>query len=149
MFPFRADEPKPVDTGITNVVNYAEWVSGKIHTISFSTADPTSSPPFWNANNDLQLVRFDVDGKQIDHKTIVDTNSGGLYGWWGTTYKWSPNGGMVAYSRPDSVGLVNIETGALDMVFQITPYQTESVWAWVPDINLVSRWKFHPGRVAK
>ena len=130
-----AEEPKPIDTGITNVVNYAEWVSGKIRTISFSTADPSSSPPFWNANNELQLVRFDADGKQIDKKTIVDTNSGGLYGWWGTTYKWSPAGDQVAYSRPDSVGLVNTETGALDMIFQITPYQTESVWAWVPDIN--------------
>ena len=87
-----SDEPKPVNTGITNVVNYAEWVSAKSMTISYSTADPSTSPPFWNANNDLQTVRFDSNGKQIDKKTIVDTNSGGLYGWWGTTYKWSPDG---------------------------------------------------------
>ena len=42
---------------------------------------------------------------------------------------------MIAYSRPDSVGLVNIENGDLDPVFPITPYQTESVWAWVPEIS--------------
>lgn len=130
-----ADDPKPIYTGIKNVVNYAEWVPGKIRTISVSTADPTTSPPFWNANNDLQLIRFDNDGKLLDKRTIVDTNSGGLYGWWGTTYKWSPDVESIAYSRPDSVGIVNPETGDLDMIFQITPYQTESVWAWVPDIN--------------
>ncbi len=134
-----SDDPKPIDTGIVNVVHYAEWVPGKVRTVSFSTAEVSSSPPFWNANNDLLTVRFDADGKQIDKKIIVDTNSGGLYGWWGTSYKWSPDGEQLAYSRPDSVGLVELSSGSLDPLFQITPYQTGSIWAWVPDIS----WSAH------
>jgi hypothetical protein len=130
-----SDEPKPIDTGIVNVVHYAEWVPARVRTISFSTAEISSSPPFWNADNNLLTVRFDADGNQIDKRTIVDTNSGGLYGWWGTSYRWSPDGEKLAYSRPDSVGLVNLTSGELDPLFQITPYQTESVWAWVPDIT--------------
>jgi hypothetical protein len=131
----NSDSPKPIDTGITNVVNYAEWVPGKVRTISYSTADISASPPFWNANNDLIVMRFDENGKTIEKKTLVDTNSGGLYGWWGTTYKWSPDAESIAYSRPDSIGLVNTATDSLEPIFQITPYQTESVWAWVADIS--------------
>ncbi len=130
-----SDNPTPKDTGITNIVSYAEWVPGRVRTISFSTAESSSSPPFWNANNNLILVRFDSDGNQIDKKTLVDTNSGGLYGWWGSTFKWSHDGQMVAFARPDSIGLVDIEKNQIDQLFQINPYQTESVWAWVPDIS--------------
>lgn len=130
-----SDDPTPKDTGIVNIVNYAEWVPGRVRTISYSTAEPSSSPPFWNANNNLLLVRLDGEGNQIDKKILVDTNSGGLYGWWGSTYKWSHDGQKVAFARPDSIGLVDIDQNQIEQLFQINPYQTESVWAWVPDIS--------------
>jgi len=130
-----SNNPSPKDTGITNIVSYAEWVPGRVRTISYSTADASSSPPFWNANNNLLLLRVDGDGNQIEKKTLVDTNSGGLYGWWGSTFKWSHDGQKVAFARPDSIGLVDIERNQIDQLFQINPYQTESVWAWVPDIS--------------
>lgn len=130
-----AKESTPIDTGIINVVHSAEWVPGKIRTISYSTADTSASPPFWNANNDLIEVRFDTVSKIIDKKTVVDTNSGGLYGWWGTLYKWSPDGSRLIYSRPDSIGFVDLANGTLDPIFQLTPYQTDSVWAWVPELS--------------
>ncbi len=130
-----SSDPKPVDTGILNVVNYAEWMPGKERTISYSSVETSSSPPFWNANNNLLIIKVDAEGKPIEKKTIVDTNSGGLYGWWGTTYKWSPDGIKIAYSRPDSVGFIDLNNGEIIPTFQITPYQTDSVWAWVPDIS--------------
>jgi hypothetical protein len=128
------EEPDLIDTGITNVVHYAEWVPGKTRTITYSTAEISASPPFWNANNDLIQARFDTEGMLIDKKTIVDTNSGGLYGWWGTSYKWSPDSSQLIYMRPDSIGVVNIANGTMDPLVQILPYQTESVWAWVPEV---------------
>jgi hypothetical protein len=124
-----------IDTGIVNVVNYAEWVPGTARTISYSSVETSSSPPFWNANNNLIVMKLDTDGKPIDKKTLVDTNSGGLYGWWGTIFKWSPDGKNIAYSRPDSVGFIDPNNGEIIPTFQITPYQTDSVWAWVPDIS--------------
>jgi hypothetical protein len=130
-----SDSPDLIDTGITNVVHYAEWVPGKTRTITYSTAELSASPPFWNANNDLIQARFDIDGTLIDKKTIVDTNSGGLYGWWGTSYKWSPDGSQLIYMRPDSIGAVYIPDGTLEPLVQILPYQTESVWAWVPVVS--------------
>lgn len=138
----NSSDPKPIDTGIVNVVNYAQWVPGKEKTISYSTVEPSTSPPFWNANNNLIVMKFDTEGKQIEKKTIVDTNSGGLYGWWGTIYSWSPDGTNLAFSRPDSVGLVDPNNGGIIPIFQIAPYQTDSVWAWVPDISWSSDGKF-------
>jgi hypothetical protein len=128
------DTPAMIDTGITNVVHSAEWVPGKTRTITYSTAELSASPPFWNANNDLIQARFDNNGLLIDKKKIVDTNSGGFYGWWGTSFKWSPDGSQLIYMRPDSIGVVNIPDGTLDPLVQILPYQTESVWAWVPEV---------------
>lgn len=130
-----SDTPDLIDTGISNVVHYAEWVPGKTRTITYSTAELSASPPFWNANNDLIQARFDAEGTLIDKKTIVDTNSGGLYGWWGTSFKWSPDGSQLIYMRPDSIGVVYIPDGTLDPLVQILPYQTESVWAWVPEVS--------------
>ena len=127
--------PDLIDTGISNVVHYAEWIPGKTRTITYSTAEFSASPPFWNANNDLIQARFDIDGVLIDKKTIVDTNSGGLYGWWGSSFKWSPDGSQLIYMRPDSIGVVNTVDGTLDPLVQILPYQTESVWAWVPEVS--------------
>jgi hypothetical protein len=125
----------PIDTGIRNVVHYAEWIPGKIRTITYSTAELNSAPPFWNANNDLIQARFDEKGKIIEKKSIVDTNSGGQYGWWGSIYKWSNDGSKVAFSRPDAIGLVDTINGSLTPIIEFSPHQTDSVWAWVPSIQ--------------
>lgn len=131
----NTDQPEPISTGITNVVNYAGWVPGRSRTISFSTVEPVPTAPGWNANNDFLIYRFDEDGKGIETNLIVDKNGGGISGWWGSIYAWSNNGNKVAYSRPDSIGLVDIEKGELISLIDFEPYNTGSDWAWVPEIN--------------
>ncbi len=129
------DEPTPIDTHIRNVVHYADWIPGKLRSFTYSTVEPRSVAPGWQANNDLQMYSFDEDGKRLNNKMIVDTNSGGQYGWWGTTYQWSPDGSRLAYSRPDSIGLVDITKGEFRSIIDFTPYQPKSDWAWVPSLS--------------
>ena len=119
------DSPTPIDTSIRNVVHYADWVPGKERTFAYSTVEPRSTPPGWQANNDLALFRFDIKGKRLENKILVETNSGGQYGWWGTTFQWSPNGDKLAYSRPDSIGLVDTKTGSLTFPGRFCPLPTQ------------------------
>jgi len=125
----------PVSLGIDNVVHYAEWIPGKEMTIAYSTVEPRSTAPGWQANNDLRTLNFDATGKQITAKTVIDTNSGGIYGWWGTIYAWAPDSSEIAYARPDSVGLVDAKAGQLNPIVEFTPYQTQGDWAWVPGMS--------------
>ncbi len=131
-------EPLPLTIGsdpVKNVVHYAEWVPGKTQTIAYSTVEPRPTAPGWQANNDLQVVKFNDSGASSDHKTIIATNPGGIYGWWGTIYSWSPDASEIAYSRPDSIGLVDSKTGTLNPIIEFTPYNTQGDWAWVPGIT--------------
>jgi hypothetical protein len=97
--------------------------------------EPRATAPGWQANNDLHLFKFDTDGVETDDSTIVESNSGGIYGWWGTTFQWSPDGSLLAYARPDSIGLVDTKTGEFESLLDFEPYQPKTDWAWVPQIQ--------------
>ena len=131
----NTESPEPINTGISNVVNYADWVPGRGRTIAFSTVEPVPTAPGWSANNDLLLFHFSEDGKPLDTKLIVDKNTGGISGWWGASYEWSTDGSKVAYTRPDSIGLVNLNDGSLTPLVEFDVYNTGSDWAWVPVIK--------------
>ncbi len=126
---------KPVDLKVQNVIRFADWVPGQGLTVSYSTVEPRPASPGWQANNDLQVVSFDANGIITSQKEIIGTNSGGIYGWWGTSFAWSPNGSSLAYARPDEVGLVDLKDGTFSPKIKITPLQTHSDWAWVPPLN--------------
>jgi len=126
---------KPIALGIENVVHFADWIPGRSLTIAYSTVEPRDTPPGWQANNDLVEAEFDNEGKLIEQNTIVEPNNGGIYGWWGTLFSFSPDGASIAYARPDAIGLVNIETGQLDPLINLVPYQTGGDWAWVPGLS--------------
>jgi resuscitation-promoting factor RpfB len=127
--------PKSIDLKVSNVVHYAGWIPNTANpTIAYSTVEPRSTAPGWQANNDLNILTFSLSGFLTNRKTIVQSNSGGIYGWWGSIYTWSKDGSQLAYARPDSVGLVDIKTGKLTSLLDLVPYQTHSNWAWVPGL---------------
>jgi hypothetical protein len=104
-------EFEPVDLGVENVVHFADWVPAKpSYTIFYSTVEPSPSPPGWQANNDLQSISITSTGRVLRSKTILDSNAGGQYGWWGTNYVWGPDAD------------------------HLVPFQTLSDWAWVPGL---------------
>jgi hypothetical protein len=127
-----------VDLGVSNIVHFADWKPDSGLTIAYSTVEPRPGAPGWQANNDLQLLSFSSSGfvRQLD--PLLETNSGGLYGWWGTEFHWSPDGLSIAYARPDEIGIIDPE-GESDILQtplkQFTPVQTFADWAWVPGIS--------------
>lgn len=128
-------QSEPAGLGIENVIHFAGWAPGSTDTIYYSTVEPRSAAPGWQANNDLKSAVIGADGLILDTQTVIGANSGGIYGWWGTQFAWSPDGSQLAYARPDAVGLVDFENGAYYPLVDILPFQTVSDWAWVPGIS--------------
>ena len=124
-----------IDLKTENVIHFAAWIPGSNNGISVSTVAFTPNPPGWQANNDLVLMYFSESGWVGDRQTILEPNSGGLYGWWGTNFSWSPDGELLAYARPDGVGLVDFDAGGIAPLLELIPFQTGSDWAWVPSID--------------
>jgi hypothetical protein len=130
------EDDKLIDLKIGNVVHFAEWLPGNGKTeIYFSTAESREAAPGWQANNDLHSMTISSSGWISKWKTLIETNSGGIYGWWGTNFQWDNSGEKLAFARPDGVGIVNLEEGLLEKVLEILPYQTRGDWAWVPWIS--------------
>jgi len=125
----KSSSPSPIYLNASNVVHFAEWIPNAAATAAYSTVEPRTTAPGWQANNDLYEV-----GLSGSPKKILDASSGGVYGWWGMSFATSPSG-SIAYARPDSIGLVNVSGGYLAPLFEITPLQTHSDWAWVPGIS--------------
>jgi resuscitation-promoting factor RpfB len=126
------EEKTLVDLGVDNVIHFADWAPGSNSKIYFSTVEPRLTAPGWQANNDLISLTFADTGWTTKWVTIIEANSGGVYGWWGTEYQWSPDGRWLAYARPDSIGYVDYKTGEITKTLDIVPLQTFGDWAWVP-----------------
>lgn len=132
----NADPVDEIDLKVANVVHFADWVPGSTSKVVFSTVEPRASPPGWQANNDLNALSFSPSGwvSNWQAKPVLETNSGGVYGWWGMNFFWSPNGQRLAFSRPDSVGVLEFKDGVMSTLLEITPLQTGEDWAWVPGV---------------
>lgn len=124
----KSTNPTPVWLNAANVIHFAAWLPTSSSTVFYSTVEPRSTAPGWQANNDL--YRVSIGGQP---QKIMDANSGGVYGWWGMSFAISPDG-RIAYARPDGIGVVLQNGGFLAPLLDITPLQTHSDWAWVPGI---------------
>lgn len=120
--------PNPIFLQASNVVHFAAWIPGS-NSVAYSTVEPRSAAPGWQANNDL--YRISITGGAP--RRLLGANSGGVYGWWGMSFAFAPDG-RLAYTRPDGIGLVDQDGGYLKPVMDITPLNTHSDWAWIPPI---------------
>jgi hypothetical protein len=130
----REGGKKPIDLEIANVVRSAQWIPEHGLMFSFTTVEPKNSALKWQANNDLWIVSLFNDGTPYKKEKILDINSGGLYGWWGIQYSWSPDGRILAYSLPDQIGLVDLTEKKLIQLLSILPFDTHINWAWLPSL---------------
>ena len=126
-----------IDLGVSNIIHFADWLPGSNSKIVFSTVEPRSTAPGWQANNDLYALSFSPTGwvSNWQEKPVLEPNSGGVYGWWGMDFVWSPDGEKLAYARPDSVGVLDFNDGVLTPTLEIAPLQTGGDWAWIPGVS--------------
>jgi len=131
------EEPQPL-----NLEGVIETIWSPVVTqslIAYSTAERVANAPGWRANNDLWLVNPLVT--PLKPTQLITANMSGLYAWWGTSFSWSPDGSMIAYSRPDEVGIIHLFKTTTPVSYTITPLvsfapvETLSEWAWVPQIS--------------
>ena len=125
------DPVKIIDLGQNNIIHFAEFDPSS-QNIAYSTAEWRETSPGWQANNDLYEIGVSTSGYVGSPATILEPNSGGVYGWWGMDFSWEPDGVDFLYSRPDSIGIINSYEGVATSIYKITPYQTGGNWAWVP-----------------
>lgn len=125
------EESEPVYLKIDNVIHFAEWIPGNTLSVLVSTVEPRDVAPGWQANNNLLRLTLGADGKVLRTEEVIESNSGGIYGWWGTNFQFSPDGKNLAFMRPDALGLVNIKDQKIEIITDVIPYQTKSDWAWV------------------
>lgn len=136
-------ESDPIALVPENVL-YADWVPGAENTISYSTGEPRAAAPGWVSLNDLWLMRIDTQtGASVGLRELVPDSQGGLYGWWGTEFQWSPDGSRLAWTRADSMGVVNLDTGDLIPLLSYPAFNTRQSWSWrasvswTPDASLL------------
>lgn len=123
---------RPISLPVRGVL-YGEW-SPDGSRIAYSTAERTTSPPGWRANNDLWIG--EPNAAVITQATaVISANTTGTYAWWGTTFSWSPDGTAFAYARADQVGVVDVLSGTVTVLADFAVYNTYSEWVWTPGLS--------------
>jgi hypothetical protein len=134
------DVTSPEDTLINlriyNVIHYASWVPGSEDKFAYSTVEPRLAAPGWQANNDLVVRLFSENGWTSLVKTLQETNFGGVYGWWGSDFRFSPSGDFVAFASPDQIGIIPYQESEKQILQEIVPFKTQGDWAWMPGISI-------------
>ena len=132
----RLDDETPLllDLGVTNVIHFADWGAG-LSVVGYSTVEPRSTAPGWQANNDLSIIGVSPSGYVSPARPELEANSGGVYGWWGMDFQWASDGVRLAFARPDSIGVYDTRLDILQPLVSIIPFQTGGDWAWVPGVS--------------
>jgi len=104
--------------------------------IAYTTGTTAEGNPGWRAENDLWVARPRPNtGELFAERRLLEPARGGSYSWWGTTYTWSPNGRSLAYARADEVGILQVDDGQQEALYQFPPYRTYAPWVWTPTVD--------------
>ena len=129
---------RPQALRVNNVL-WADWNPTRLDEIAYTTAETTSQPPGWEANNDLWLGKIpDSYIAQFAPTLLIETYPA-TYGWWGGSYAWSPAGTAIAYSYADEVGVIDLEADRESdphrSLQRFTDFNTLADWVWVPTLT--------------
>lgn len=111
-------------------VLYAEWLPSEDYSISYSTGEVQSLDPGWNALNNLFISRIDpTSGAIFNPRLLVDELPSSFYAWWGTVFKWSPDGNRVAYARSGDIGTLNADNEPVPLT-SFSSFRNLNQWSW-------------------
>ena len=117
-------------------VLFAEWRPRSSNTIAYSTGERSASPAGWKALNNLWLMTIDLEsGRTLTIQEALPESSGGLFGWWGTHFAWSPLGNQLAWARPDGFGLVDFEHRRLTALADYAVFKRATSWIWLSSLS--------------
>lgn len=133
------EEQELIDLEVSNVIHFADWVLGSVQEVVYSTVESRVAAPGWQANNDLVLKHFSLSGWTEISEIIQETNYGGVYGWWGTDFEYTPDGSSVVYASPDQIGVIDIESKKKNVLLDLIPFNTRGDWAWMPGLGMGPR----------
>jgi resuscitation-promoting factor RpfB len=135
----RDAEPRPL--GVRDVL-WAGWnpaSEATIGEIAYTTAISITTPPGWEANNDLWRGVIPAnENADFDPEQIVEAY-GALYSWWGGNFAWSPTGTQIAYSYANEIGLINLAPARGEeqraVLHTFTEFDPPGDWVWVPTLT--------------
>ncbi len=133
-------DPNPVPLNLQDLI-WAAW-SPDGERIAWTTAEPTERAPGWRGKNDLWIATLTARNILVSKRKVLDEEAGGGYGWWGTRYAWAPDSDKLAYSRPESVGVVALNQAKRISLLSFPAYRTYSSWAWSPIVTWSNNGKF-------
>ena len=122
--------PNPIPLNVSDLL-WAGWAP-KGRSIAWTTAEVTEQAPGWRGTNDLWIADVTARNTLVSRRKVLEAEAGGGYGWWGTRYAWSPEGDVLAFSRPDSVGIVSVPEGKTTQLLEFPAFRTFSSWSWNP-----------------
>ena len=117
-------------------VLFAEWRPYTTNAIAYSTGEGAVGSPGWKALNNLWLITIDLEsGRALTINEILPESSGGLFGWWGTHFAWSPYGDNLAWARPDGIGVVDFDEKKMKPLVSYAVFHSASTWVWLSPIS--------------
>jgi resuscitation-promoting factor RpfB len=132
----RGAQPQPL--GVDNVL-WAGWNPSQPEQleIAFTTAISTTTPPGWEANNDLWRGTIEPDNPgDFEPEQLIESYPA-TFGWWGGNYEWSPSGRYIGYSFANEVGVLDLaaEIPIRRVLHRFPEYNTLADWVWVPTLT--------------
>ncbi len=120
----------------------ADWKPDEPFTFSYSTLQPREQVPGYQALNDLNIARINSQtGKLLKATPVVKSRPTGVYGVWGTQFRWSPDGKSLAWAQADGAGTVDFggsgREGSFKKLFNFQVYSTtlSNSWVWTPNLS--------------
>jgi len=128
---------EPLTLNVQNVL-WAAWSPKDQFSIAYSTGEPRTTAPGWQAHNNLHVATFNETDTEVVHTTILGPSAGGSYGWYGMQFAWAPDGIHIAYAQADRIGIIDLSNPTEPVKKQLTNfshYQTWTDWVWIPALT--------------
>jgi len=74
----KSSNPTPIWLNAANVIHFAAWIPNATNSVAYSTVEPRSTAPGWQANNDLYKVTIGGHPNRSWMPTAVAYMDGGV-----------------------------------------------------------------------